>query len=192
LRLAVTVHCVEFVKDILNAKPLYQVSPEGETLLILGVDPGTVKTGYGIVSNDGPRPAYVAGGVLRTHAKQEHPAKLLTIYNALDKIIEEYGPTVMVVESLFHSVNSQSLIKLGQVRGVILLLGASYGMNIFEYSPLEIKQGITGYGHADKAQVLYMIQKVLGIAAIKSTDQSDALAMATYHAHAHIPQRVIK
>jgi crossover junction endodeoxyribonuclease RuvC len=65
-------------------------------------------------------------------------------------------------------------------------------MNIFEYSPLEIKQGITGYGHADKAQVMYMIQKILSISSIKSSDQSDALAMATYHAHSHIPQRATK
>ncbi len=164
----------------------------GDTLLILGVDPGTAKTGYGIVSNDGPHPIFIAGGVLRTLGKQEHSAKLLTIYNALDEIIKQHRPTEMVVESLFHSVNSQSLIKLGQVRGVILLLGASHGMNIFEYSPLEIKQGITGYGHADKAQVMYMIQKILSISSIKSSDQSDALAMATYHAHSHIPQRVTK
>lgn len=161
-------------------------------MVIIGVDPGTAKTGYGIVNNDGPRPVFVAGGVLRPGSKQKHPEKLLTIYNSLLKIIEEYRPSVMVVESLFHSVNSQSLIKLGQVRGVILLLGASHDMDIFEYSPLEIKQGVTGYGHADKAQVMYMIQKILGIGDIKSSDQSDALAMATYHAHSHVPQRVIK
>ena len=111
---------------------LWRVPVGGDTLLILGVDPGTAKTGYGIVSNDGSRPVFIAGGVLRTLAKQEHSAKLLTIYNALDEIIKQHRPTEMVVESLFHSVNSQSLIKLGQVRGVILLLGASHGMNIFE------------------------------------------------------------
>ncbi|MFH0958058.1 MAG: crossover junction endodeoxyribonuclease RuvC [Pseudomonadota bacterium] len=161
-------------------------------MLILGVDPGTVKTGYGIVSNDGSSPVFVAGGVLRTRGKQTHWSKLLTIYSALDEIIKDYRPTEMVVESLFHSVNSQSLIKLGQVRGVILLLGASHGMNIFEYSPREIKQGITGYGHADKAQVMYMIQKILSVSSIESSDQSDALAMATYHAHSHMPQRIVK
>ena len=128
-------------------------------MLILGVDPGTVTTGYGIVRKRKPTPVYVAGGIIRPGASKPQPERLLVIYTALDKIICEFQPSVMVVESLFHAVNSQSLIKLGQVRGVILLLGASHGMDVFEYSPREIKQGITGYGQADKTQMIYMVRK---------------------------------
>jgi crossover junction endodeoxyribonuclease RuvC len=161
-------------------------------LLILGVDPGTVTTGYGIVRKRNPTPVYVAGGIIRPGASKPQPERLLGIYTALDKIICEFQPSVMVVESLFHAVNSQSLIKLGQVRGVILLLGASHGMDVFEYSPREIKQGITGYGQADKTQMIYMVRKILRIDDLKSPDQADALAMATFHAHSYIADKVSK
>ncbi|MGC8660598.1 MAG: crossover junction endodeoxyribonuclease RuvC, partial [Desulfomonilaceae bacterium] len=93
-------------------------------MLILGVDPGTTTTGYGIVRKNGSSPTYVTSGVIRAGNKKAQPQKLLGIYNSLGQIILEYHPTVMVVESLFHGVNSQSLIKLGQARGVVLLLGA--------------------------------------------------------------------
>ncbi|MCX5871844.1 MAG: crossover junction endodeoxyribonuclease RuvC [Deltaproteobacteria bacterium] len=161
-------------------------------MLIMGVDPGTVATGYGIVRKNNPSPLFVAGGVIRPGTKKVQAEKLLSIHAGLDKIIREFQPSVMVVESLFHAVNSQSLIKLGQVRGVILLLGALHGMDVFEYSPLEIKRGITGYGHADKSQVMFMIQKILHVPPLKSFDQADALAMATYHAHSRLPQKVAK
>ena len=161
-------------------------------MLILGVDPGTIATGYGIVSKNGSVPVYVAGGVIRPGTKSAQSEKLLTIYTALDEIVREFYPAVMVVESLFHAVNSQSLIKLGQVRGVILLLGSLHGMEVFEYSPREIKQGITGYGNADKSQVMFMIQKILRIPDLKSSDQADAIAMATFHAHMCFPEKVVK
>jgi len=161
-------------------------------LLILGVDPGTVATGYGIVSKNGSNPVYVTGGVIRPGTKSAQSEKLLTIYTLLGEVVREFRPSVMVVESLFHAVNSQSLIKLGQVRGVILLLGSLNGMDVFEYSPREIKQGITGYGNADKGQVMFMIQKILRVPALKSSDQADALAMATFHAHMCFSEKVVK
>ncbi|MGC8604565.1 MAG: crossover junction endodeoxyribonuclease RuvC, partial [Desulfomonilaceae bacterium] len=135
---------------------------------------------------------YVTGGVICPSTKSLQSEKLLKIYTALDEVVRKFRPSVMVVESLFHAVNSQSLIKLGQVRGVILLLGSIHGMEIFEYSPREIKQGITGYGNADKSQVIWMIQKILRVPSLKSPDQADALAMATYHAHMCFPQKVVK
>ena len=159
-------------------------------MLILGVDPGTVTTGYGIVRKRNPSPVFVSGGIIRPGSSKPQPERLLVIHTALDKIISEFQPSVMVVESLFHSVNSQSLIKLGQVRGVILLLGASHGMDVVEYSPREIKRGITGYGQADKTQMIYMVRKILRIDDLKSPDQADALAMATFHAHSHIADKV--
>ncbi len=161
-------------------------------MLILGIDPGTVATGYGIVSKNGSSPTYVTGGVIRPGVKRTQSAKLLAVYTALDKIVREFRPSVMVVESLFHSVNIQSLIKMGQVRGVILLLGELHSLELFEYSPREIKQGITGYGNADKAQVMFMIQKILRLPTLKSSDLADALAMATFHAHTNFPEKVVK
>ena len=89
----------------------------------------------------------------------------------------------MVVESLFHGVNSQSLMKLSQARGIVLLLGEIHGMEIFEYAPMQIKKGLTGYGNAEKEQVLFMVGKLLGLPDLKSLDEADALAMALYHSH---------
>jgi crossover junction endodeoxyribonuclease RuvC len=96
----------------------------------------------------------------------------------------------MVVESLFHATNTQSLMKLSQVRGAILLLGESHGMEIFEYSPMEIKKGLTGYGRAEKEQIIFMVSKILGLTNVTSPDQADALAMALYHSHVCLPDRV--
>jgi crossover junction endodeoxyribonuclease RuvC len=89
----------------------------------------------------------------------------------------------MVVESLFHFKNSQSLIKMSQIRGVILLLGETHGLEIYEYAPMEIKKGITGYGAAVKEQMIFMISKVLGLGDLRSADEADALAIALYHSH---------
>ena len=96
----------------------------------------------------------------------------------------------MVVESLFHANNSQSLMKLSQVRGVILLLGENHGMEIFEYAPMEIKKGLTGYGRAEKDQMVYMVGKILSLPSLKSPDEADALAMALYHSHLCLPAKV--
>jgi crossover junction endodeoxyribonuclease RuvC len=94
----------------------------------------------------------------------------------------------MVVESLFHFKNSQSLIKMSQIRGVILLLGETHGLEIYEYAPMEIKKGITGYGAAVKEQMIFMISKVLGLGDLRSADEADALAIALYHSHVCRPR----
>ena len=107
------------------------------------------------------------------------------------KLSGNSAPSVMVVESLFHANNSQSLMKLSQVRGVILLLGETHSMDIFEYSPMEIKKGLTGYGRAEKVQMMFMVGKVLALPTLKSPDQADALAMAIYHSHISLPDRVV-
>lgn len=152
-------------------------------MLIMGVDPGSRATGYGLVKKNGVHSSHVASGVVRPNKSGSHPKRLWEIHTGLDEVVQEYHPSVMVVESLFHSNNSQSLIKLSQVRGVILLLGETYGMDIFEYSPTEIKRGLTGYGRAEKSQMIFMVTKILKLPEIKSSDQADALAMALYHSH---------
>jgi crossover junction endodeoxyribonuclease RuvC len=159
-------------------------------MLIIGVDPGSNITGYGLVEKDGVRSKHVCSGVIRTSSSKQSK-RLLEIHAGLNEIIREYNPSVMVVESLFHANNSQSLIKLSQARGVILLLGESYNMTIFEYSPMEIKKGLTGYGRAEKDQMVFMVKKILGLPTLKSPDQADALAMALYHSHMSLPQRAV-
>jgi crossover junction endodeoxyribonuclease RuvC len=158
-------------------------------MLILGVDPGSTITGYGIINKDGSRSAHVASGVIRLSGSEDHPKRLGKIFRVLEHVVEEHAPGVMVVESLFLGDNSQSLMKLSQVRGVVLLLGELHGMDIFEYSPMEIKRGLTGYGKADKQQMIFMVAKILGMSGLKSPDQADALAMALYHSHVSLPAR---
>ena len=159
-------------------------------MIVIGVDPGSIVTGYGVIRKNGAASMHVTSGVVRASAGAPQPKRLWQIYEKLDGIVREYRPEVMVVESLFLASNTQSLMKLSQVRGAILLLGESHGLEIFEYSPMEIKKGLTGYGRAEKEQIIYMVCKILGLTNVTSPDQADALAMALYHSHLCLPDRV--
>jgi len=161
-------------------------------LLIIGVDPGSIITGYGIVEKIGPVTRFKAGGVIKTPKTNSQSKRLYALHCELDEVIKSHRPETMVVESLFYATNSQSLIKLSQARGIILALGEANGLDVVEYSPLEIKKGLTGYGRADKTQVMFMVSKILGIKDLNSPDQSDALAMALYHSHIARPIKVLK
>jgi crossover junction endodeoxyribonuclease RuvC len=152
-------------------------------MLIIGIDPGSIRTGFGIIKKERSRSIHVNSGVIQTPAAAGQSKKLHDIYSRLDVVVREHRPDVMVVESLFHAANTQSLIKLSQARGVVLLLGENYGMEIHEYTPLEIKKGVTGFGRADKDQMVYMVRKILDLPDLKSPDQADALAIALYHSH---------
>lgn len=158
-------------------------------MIILGVDPGSTATGYGIIEKRDTRSAHIASGVIRASEKMSQARRVWEIHRKLDKIVCERRPAAMVVESLFHGANTQSLMKLCQVRGAILLLGMSHGMEIFEYTPMEIKKGLTGYGRAEKEQMIYMVSKILGLPDLRSPDEADALAMALYHSHLCMPER---
>ncbi len=158
-------------------------------MIIIGVDPGSTATGYGLVWKNGTHSSHVASGVIRASRMASQSKRIWEIFNKLERVVREHRPDIMVVESLFHSANSQSLMKLSQVRGAILLLGELHGMEIFEYSPMEIKKGLTGYGRAEKEQIVFMVSQILGLTTLKSSDQADALAMALYHSHLSLPQR---
>ncbi len=147
-------------------------------------------TGYGIVERIGTASRFRAGGVIKTPKTALQSKRLYALHCELDEVIKTHRPEIMVVESLFYATNSQSLIKLSQARGVILALGEANGLDVVEYSPLEIKKGLTGYGRADKSQVMFMVSKILGLKELKSPDQSDALAMALYHSHIFRPPKV--
>ncbi|HXN05615.1 MAG TPA: crossover junction endodeoxyribonuclease RuvC [Nitrospiria bacterium] len=149
---------------------------------VLGVDPGTRFTGYGLVEESGDRLQCLGMGVIAPSARFSLPEKLKCIYDRLTELILEFSPGVLVVENTFLSKNIQVAFKLGQARGVALLVGALGGLQVAEYSPLQIKNAVTGYGRAEKAQVSFMVTRLLGLAAPPETDHAaDALAAAICH-----------
>lgn len=150
---------------------------------ILGIDPGTGILGFGIIDYDGRRSVMVDAGVIRTPVKEDDAVRLLTIHNELTDIIAETKPDQMSVEKLFFLRNVTTAITVAQARGVILLCGQQAGLPLYEYTPLQIKQAITGYGRAEKRQMQQMVKAILGLTAIpKPDDAADALAAALTHA----------
>lgn len=147
---------------------------------ILGIDPGTGILGFGVIDIDAKSKAVlVDAGVIRTPAKQPDSDRLLTIYNELTEVIKELKPEVMSVEKLFFAQNVTTAMSVSQARGVVLLMGKQHDMELHEYTPLQIKMALTGYGRADKKQVQEMVRIVLGLKEIpKPDDCADALAAA--------------
>ncbi|MFN0098358.1 MAG: crossover junction endodeoxyribonuclease RuvC, partial [Gemmatimonadaceae bacterium] len=129
-------------------------------MLILGIDPGTAVTGYGVVRG-GPQPALVECGVIRTKADRPLPERLRDICEGVRELIARHQPDAMAVEDVFYARNVRTTIVLGHARGVILLAGADAGINIHEYPPAEIKKAIVGTGNATKTQVQFMVTKLL-------------------------------
>lgn len=150
---------------------------------ILGIDPGTGILGFGII-DVGPKGklSIVDAGVIRTPAKQADSDRLLTIFDELKEIIEENKPEIMSVEKLFFAQNVTTAMSVSQARGVVLLLGKQARMDLFEYTPLQIKQALTGYGRATKQQIQEMVRVILGLKEQpKPDDCADALAAAICH-----------
>jgi crossover junction endodeoxyribonuclease RuvC len=146
---------------------------------ILGVDCGPELTGYGVVDSDGRRHTLVVAGVIRTSPRDCLSVRLAAIHRELATIVEQHSPERFAVEAVFHSVNAKSALKLAHVRGVALLSAALRGLPVGEYSPLEIKGSVTGYGQATKQQVQTMVASLLGLRDVISPhDASDALAAA--------------
>jgi crossover junction endodeoxyribonuclease RuvC len=146
---------------------------------ILGIDPGTGIVGFGVIDVHGSEKKMVDAGVIRTPAHQPTQERLKTIYEELKQIIEEHSPQVMVVEQLFFARNVTTAMTVAQARGVILLLGEQFGLELAEFTPLQIKQSITGDGRAEKKQVQEMVRVVLKLKETpKPDDCADALAAA--------------
>lgn len=150
---------------------------------ILGIDPGTGILGFGIIKIDKKaKPHLVDGGVIRTPAKQPDSDRLVTIYDELHEVIEEHKPQVMSVEKLFFAQNVTTAMSVAQARGVVLLCGKQHNLELFEYTPLQIKQAMTGYGRAEKKQIQEMVRVMLGLNEVpKPDDCADALAAALCH-----------
>jgi crossover junction endodeoxyribonuclease RuvC len=150
---------------------------------VLGIDCGSARTGYGVIESDGRDHRMLAAGVIRTEPKAPFEKRLLDIAGGLRRLIGEHLPEAAAVEGIFHAVNVKTVLKLAHVRGVALLAVAEAGMDLAEYSPLEVKISVVGYGRAEKFQVQMMVQSLLGLpAVVESEDACDALAVAICHA----------
>lgn len=151
---------------------------------ILGIDPGSDTTGYGLIESDGSRHSSILFGAIRTSPRLAFHERLLQIYAELIQILSREEVDAVAVENIFHSANAQSALKLGHARGVALLAAAQRKLPVFEYSPLEIKSAIVGYGRAEKSQVQMMVRLLLNLEETPNpTDAADALAVAICHSH---------
>jgi len=152
---------------------------------IIGIDPGTGILGFGVIESNGGKNQLVDAGVIRTPVKEDDAVRLQTIYEEITDIISETKPQEMSVEKLFFAQNVTTAMTVAQARGVVLLAGMQAGLKIAEYTPLQIKQSLTGYGRAEKAQMQEMVRVLLGLKEVpKPDDCADALAAALTHAAA--------
>ncbi len=153
-------------------------------MIILGVDPGSLRTGYGVIETDGRRHRLLEQGALAPPARRALPERLSFVHLGLARLIERLHPDVLAVEDVFHAANTRSALVLGHVRGVILLAGAQAGLPVHEFPPATVKMQVTGYGRAEKGQVAMMVARLLELREARPTgDAADALAVALCHAH---------
>ena len=152
---------------------------------IFGIDPGSERTGYGCIDSDGSRCELVACGAITVPSGCPFPDRLARIFDALAAMLATHRPACVAVEEVFHGRNAHSALKLGQVRGVVLLAAARAGLPVAEYAAASVKQAVVGYGRAEKRQVQRMVGLLLGMDEPPSPhDASDALAVAVCHAYA--------
>lgn len=150
---------------------------------ILGIDPGLQATGYGLIERKNGKPVHLLHGEIKGSKRCKFSKSLLHIYQELMVLIREQKPHALAVEDVFYGKNIKSLVKQAQVRGVIILTGSSEDLPVFEYSPLEVKSAVVGYGRAEKQQVQKMVQAILSLKETAPPDASDALAIAICHLH---------
>lgn len=151
---------------------------------ILGIDPGFAITGYSVIDYIGNKFKLITSGAILTEAGESFPQRLLKINNDLENIIDTYKPEAISVEELFFNNNAKTAINVAQARGVILVVGCKKNIPTYEYTPLQIKQAVVGYGRADKIQVQKMVKTILGVEKLpKLDDTTDSMAAAICHAH---------
>ena len=151
---------------------------------ILGIDPGSRCTGFGIIESDGLKSRYVHSGFIKVQG-EEQPEKLGDIFAQISALIEEWQPEVMAVEQVFVGKNVDSALKLGQARGAAICAGVNAGLAVGEYSPRTIKKAVVGRGAADKTQMQEMMRIILKLTEKLQSDEADALAVALCHAHSN-------
>ncbi|NLT20014.1 MAG: crossover junction endodeoxyribonuclease RuvC [Syntrophomonadaceae bacterium] len=153
-------------------------------MIILGIDPGTATTGYGVIESSGNKCMLIDYGVITTPSDAPMEQRLCMINNKIEQLIIQYSPEVMAIEQIFYHKNAKTVISVAQSRGVAVFTGASNGLQVCEYTPLQVKKAVVGYGTADKRQVQLLVQKILVMKEMpKPDDAADALAIAICHAH---------
>lgn len=153
-------------------------------MIVLGIDPGTATTGYGVVQGDDRALQLLAHGAVVTSPRQPLPERLLIIHQEVARLIRTHGPQAVAVEELFFGRNAPTALAVGHARGVVLLAAAQAGVPVFTYTPATVKQAIVGYGGADKHQMQEMIRLLLGLPApLRPDDVADAVAVAICHIH---------
>lgn len=157
--------------------------PDAAPLRILGIDPGLKVTGFGVIDKVGPRLQYVTSGCIRS-GTGELPARLKILLEGLDEVITTHRPHQSAVEKVFVNVNPQATLGLGQARGAAISAAVLAGLPVAEYTALQVKQAVVGYGKAKKEQVQMMVRRLLGLPGDPAEDAADALACAICHAHA--------
>jgi len=148
-------------------------------LIVLGIDPGTAIMGYGVVEYQNNKHKALAFGTIRTSKDEKAEERLKHLFHGINRLLDEYRPDVMAVEELFFNRNTTNALTVGQARGVALLAAGLRDITVGEYTPLQVKQAVVGYGRAEKQQVQYMVQRILGLTEPpKPDDAADALAVA--------------
>lgn len=152
-------------------------------MIILGVDPGSIRTGFGVIERRGPNLVHIAAGTIEAGQRRPLHERLRTIHEALCQVIEDHRPVTMAVEDVFHAHNVRSALTLGQARGVALLAGASADLPIAAYAPALVKRAVAGRGQADKTQMARVVGAILKLKDLPGPDATDALAIAITHAN---------
>ena len=156
---------------------------KAESQRILGIDPGSRATGYGVIAKKGNRVYYVTCGVIRLGDKYAFSDRLKVIFDSLCEVIATHKPTVAAIEDVFVAANPRTALKLGHARGVAVLAALHNGLKVYDYTPRLVKQAVVGYGNADKHQVQQMVRVLLQLSSSPSADGADALAVAMCHAN---------
>ena len=151
-------------------------------MVILGIDPGSIKTGFGVIKSDGNKHKYIASGCIKIAGK-DFPKRLQQIFAGITEVIKTYGPQKTAIEQVFMHTNANSALKLGQARGAAITALVTQNLPVAEYSARQIKQAIVGYGAATKTQVQHMVKTLLNLKGDIGEDAADALAIALCHAH---------
>lgn len=154
-------------------------------MIVLGIDPGSRITGYGIVKKTGNRLIHIDNGAIFTDTALDFPGRLKKIFDGLVEVIAQYQPDQVAIENIFFSTNAQSALKLGQARGAAIVAAVHCGLPVAEYSALQVKQAVVGQGRAEKGQVQKMLKALLGLPEIAQADASDALAVAICHINSY-------
>ncbi len=150
---------------------------------IIGIDPGSRITGYGVIDADRGQLRFVACGIVKTTTGYPFPHRLNEIFDGINEVIQVHGPVIAAIEDVFLATNPRSALKLGHARGAAVVAAMQNGLSVFDYSPRAVKQAVAGYGQAGKEQVQHMVRVLLALSGAPSADAADALAVAICHAN---------